>query len=263
MPHRDSDSTVWIGYSDFLTTLVILFFVLLVIQMTSGDAALVGRVVGADGGGKAECLVQGVVGEATPREERTDSAGEFLWTFREISDSIPMRVVATCDTLPIRSASTVLYPGATVRLNLNVEPSAPLRDDSTTSIIVLQGDALFGRNEARLSPEGIESVRQVGLRLRPRLESGGILAVQGHTDSVPFPPGSGTDNWRLSVNRAASAAEILRDVRYGVEIPECQLVVMGFGPTRPAEPGNLPRNRRIEFRLLQGADLTGTRTTGC
>lgn len=263
MPHNDSDSNVWIGYSDFLTTLVVLFFVLLAIQLTSKPATLAGLVVDAGGRGQPGCLVEASLDGTSQREERTDSMGQFIWDF-DVPDSLRLRILAECQQLPTVDTTATLYPGATIRLALTVGTSA-VPGDSTMTIESVPGDALFERNEWWLTPEGIERVREVGQRLRQRLEtSGGVIAVQGHTDSIPFPAGVGTDNWRLSVNRAASAAEILRDPRYGVNIPECQLVVMGFGPTRPDPTANTySEQRRIEFRLLQGADLTGTNRPDC
>src|SRR5207248_1064141 len=116
--------------------------------------------------------------------------------------------------------------------------------------------------------DAIAMLQQLGKRLKSQLASDEVIAVQGHTDDLSFQVGASKDNWVLSGERAAAAARVLTDSAFGVGIPECQVAIMGFGPSRPvdavtssdsreARQLKRARNRRIEFRRLRGADIIG------
>ncbi|MDE2029379.1 MAG: OmpA family protein [Alphaproteobacteria bacterium] len=90
------------------------------------------------------------------------------------------------------------------------------------------------------------------------------ISVTGHTDSTPFLPGSGRDNWTLSTERANVSREIL--VKAGVS--ESRVArVSGLADRDPYVPGDPkdPRNRRICIVLLRQslppAGLTSTSPT--
>ena len=76
------------------------------------------------------------------------------------------------------------------------------------------------------------------------------LSVNGHTDSVPYGPGSDYTNWELSADRANSARRALLDGDY----PEQKiLTVQGMGPSVPRllEKPEDPSNRRIVILVLK------------
>ena len=102
-----------------------------------------------------------------------------------------------------------------------------------------------------------------------------VLAILGHTDDLAFEdkddPNSPDFNWTLSAQRAAAAAQFLIE-----KYPEykCRIVPMGFGPSRPLEPVHSADddatrrrkrevNRRLEFRVLNGSDLSASRPADC
>ena len=76
------------------------------------------------------------------------------------------------------------------------------------------------------------------------------LSVNGHTDAVPYGPGSDYTNWELSADRANSARRALVDGDY----PEAKiLTVQGMGssvPRLPEKPDD-PSNRRIVILVLK------------
>jgi chemotaxis protein MotB len=78
------------------------------------------------------------------------------------------------------------------------------------------------------------------------------ISVTGHTDSTPFPPGSGRDNWTLSTERANVSRELL--VSAGVDEDRIARVsgLAGRDPFVPQDPKD-PRNRRISIVLLRQA----------
>ena len=77
---------------------------------------------------------------------------------------------------------------------------------------------------------------------------GGALTIRGHTDSLRWRDGTGTNNWSLSAGRAeATRQAMLRD-----GIPEARFKrIEGVADTElliPANPSD-PRNRRISITL--------------
>lgn len=77
---------------------------------------------------------------------------------------------------------------------------------------------------------------------------GGALTIRGHTDSLPWRDGTGTNNWSLSAGRAeATRQAMLRD-----GIPEARFKrIEGVADKElliPANPSD-PRNRRISITL--------------
>lgn len=78
------------------------------------------------------------------------------------------------------------------------------------------------------------------------------IMIEGHTDNVPYYPGSGQirDNWDLSVKRATTVVRVLLD---GTRIEPGRLTAGGRGEYVPVESGNSPesrqKNRRTEIIL--------------
>lgn len=125
-----------------------------------------------------------------------------------------------------------------------------------------EGVAMFPSGSDRLSTEArrlLEVVRQA------IADSPGRLSIRGHTDSRAFAHGSGSDNWRLSSDRANATRLALLDMGLpGGRIAE----VIGKADTEPRLPGRPedPANRRISILLMAppagpaggaSADLTG------
>jgi chemotaxis protein MotB len=80
------------------------------------------------------------------------------------------------------------------------------------------------------------------------------ISVTGHTDSAPFVPGSGHDNWTLSTARANISREYL--VSAGVDEKRVARVsgLADRDPFVAADPKD-PRNRRISIVLLRQTNL--------
>lgn len=271
MSIRQEDSSVWIGYSDFLTTLVILFFVLAVVfAMKSGGARpalLTGQVTSFEEGGPVgDCTVLAGAGTAGGRKQPTDEEGRFALQFSSFWRAVEMEVRADCTGYDPLDTLVRIIPGDTVDLQLEL---TPVSDDGTITVESLPASLLFETASYTFRDSAaVDTIRQLGLRWKEALGRGEVVAIQGHTDDQPFQPDETMTNWILSGARAARAAEVLTEPRYGVGLDECRVVVMGFGRTRPkreVRPGDSRSereakrevNRRIEFRHLRGADLTG------
>jgi flagellar motor protein MotB len=256
MMHKGEDATVWIGYADFLMTLVIFFFIFSAsyAARVRNPALVQGVVLSSDvaGVGIGDCLVR--AGAGAERRQTTNSNGLFEFRFDGLWKPVDVELAVRCMGYSQMDTVAKIAPGHTVAMELYLTSQA----DSSVTVIVLPGDALFPINEYVLRPQARASIREVAETFRRELRQGELIAVQGHTDDRPFPPDAGTDNWTLSGQRAAAAARVL--IESG--IPECRIVTMGFGPSRPRSD-RAAENRRIEFRSLRGADLAGASVAEC
>jgi chemotaxis protein MotB len=83
------------------------------------------------------------------------------------------------------------------------------------------------------------------------------ITIEGHTDNVPYNPGSGQlkDNWDLSVKRATTVVRVLLE---GTKIDPKRLTASGRSEYIPVEASNTSdarqKNRRTEIVLTP--DLT-------
>lgn len=83
------------------------------------------------------------------------------------------------------------------------------------------------------------------------------IMIEGHTDNVPYNPGSGQlrDNWDLSVKRATT---VVRTLLEGTKIDPKRLTASGRSEYLPVDPANTTtarqKNRRTEIILTP--DLT-------
>ncbi|MGH0038287.1 MAG: OmpA/MotB family protein [Myxococcota bacterium] len=118
----------------------------------------------------------------------------------------------------------------------------------------LSEEVLFDEGSAQLDDVGREVLFRLAQQL---LEITDDIEVQGHTDDQPISPelaGRYPSNWELAGARAGEVVRLLE----GVGIESDRLTARSFGETRPiasneTEDGRR-RNRRIELRILRGAD---------
>lgn len=268
---RQEDSSVWIGYSDFLTTLVILFFVLVVVfarkSQGAQPAVLTGQVTAFPSGDPvADCTMITGVGSSEGRRQPTDSQGTYDFYFGAFWNSVEMELSARCPGFGDADTVVRVIPGDTVSVDVElnrVDEDGRIAVESLPASLLFESASYDFRDSA-----AVDTIRQLGLQWKDSLRSDEVVAIQGHTDDQPFQPSESMTNWILSGARAARAAEVLTDPRYGVGLEDCRVVVMGFGPSRPerdvhaSDPSDVQEekrreNRRIEFRRLRGADLTG------
>ena len=121
---------------------------------------------------------------------------------------------------------------------------------SKFSMIRLESDVIFDSGSARLSTQGLETLRDIAQKYQDYPDR--IMSIEGHTDNkliagnlARFYP----TNWELSAARAAAAANFL--TQQGV--PEDKLRIVGFGALQPIASNDTEEgrasNRRIEIRL--------------
>jgi chemotaxis protein MotB len=109
-----------------------------------------------------------------------------------------------------------------------------------------QTTSFFAVGSAVLSPRGVEAISAIGRTIG---SLGYDLALEGHTDSLPYAGPGPYTNWELSTDRANSARRVLEGT--GVN-PASVKSIRGYADTRlrfPNRPDD-PRNRRIAILVL-------------
>ncbi|MFW5708219.1 MAG: OmpA family protein [Bacteroidota bacterium] len=113
---------------------------------------------------------------------------------------------------------------------------------------------LFATGSTTVDPQGVNALRQLAkvLEANPDIN----ILIEGHTDDVPFRPGSQIrDNWDLSVLRATA---IVRIILQNSNIAPQRLTAAGKGEYMPLDPGKTPearrKNRRTEIILTPKLD---------
>ena len=105
--------------------------------------------------------------------------------------------------------------------------------------------SMFASGTSQLTPEGARLFSEIA---KPVAEVTNQVMIRGHTDAAPWSAKSGTNNWRLSVDRA----EI---VRHYLEFPGVTANrfsrIEGVADREPYIPSDRfdPRNRRISITL--------------
>lgn len=189
-----------------------------------------------------------------------------LWAFASISlrsgvDQAAERIRALAPSIPVvverAGVPQIPDPVPPIRLTQIERISEALAPDIAAdrvevvdqgeNVVIRMLDASFPSGGVELSPNEEPLVGRIGDALDA--ERGPILVI-GHTDNVPVGPGSPLgDNLTISVERARSAAEMLR--RH-VEAPS-RVQFEGRGENDPiASNGTAAgraRNRRVEFQV--------------
>lgn len=128
-----------------------------------------------------------------------------------------------------------------------LEDKVEIEVKGNQTIIRLQGGATFDSGRARIKPQMVPGLDEIGRRLR---DTDGDIIVAGHTDNVPILGGRFESNLKLSIGRAAEVAEFMIEK---VGIAPGRISTMGFGEYRPAYPNETEdgreRNRRVEIIL--------------
>lgn len=112
-------------------------------------------------------------------------------------------------------------------------------------IVDLEGDSMFPSGSSEPTKKAKEILKVVAENIK---DESAKIAVEGHTDAVPFRKGKIT-NWELSTDRASSAR---RELEQNGVAPEKIARVVGYADTLPLikdDPKD-PRNRRISIILM-------------
>jgi chemotaxis protein MotB len=218
--HGGHHGGAWkVAYADFVTAMMSLFIVLWLMNSSQKVKAAVGgyfkdpygtaKLEGSDKAGAAENFVL----TKDNMEELKRQLEKAIWQvpeFNKLKNHIDM---------------TVTNEGLRIELT---ESAA---------------GTFFDNGSAKISPDG----RAILILLAQELgKLPNKLALEGHTDSKPYAPGSAYGNWELSADRANAARRLMQQEGIGAD----QVTqVRGFADQRLRHPDNPtdPSNRRISL----------------
>ncbi|MBX9729097.1 MAG: OmpA family protein [Sphingopyxis sp.] len=105
--------------------------------------------------------------------------------------------------------------------------------------------AMFVSGTSQLTAAGARLFKTVGEVIA---ETPNQLIIRGHTDAMPFSTSAGTNNWRLSIDRAEVTRSVLE---YRGIAPQRFQRIEGVAEREPYVPSDKldPRNRRMSITL--------------
>lgn len=130
------------------------------------------------------------------------------------------------------------------------EGSIEVETDGTRIIIRVKERGSFDSGSAELKFAYIPVIAKIRDLL---LDIGGKVAIEGHTDNIPYNGGRFESNWDLSSARALAVAhELFADRR----IDQSRFSVTGYADTKAIAPNSSAqmraRNRRVEIVIQKG-----------
>lgn len=130
------------------------------------------------------------------------------------------------------------------------EGSIEVETDGTRIIIRVKEQGSFDSGSAELKFQYIPVIAKIRDLL---LKISGKVAIEGHTDNIPYSGRRFESNWDLSAARALAVAhELFADRR----IDQSRFNITGYADTRALAPNSTPelraRNRRVEIVIQKG-----------
>jgi chemotaxis protein MotB len=269
--HGHHHATAWkVAYADFVTAMMAFFLLLWLLSTTTEverngiadyftSSPMITRSEDGSGGvmgGKTISPDGAMVSDVQPLVERPMTQDPAL---RPGSD--PVRDETNTDNkryTPEKRAEMRKFDQAASEIRAAIEGNRDLaemaeavRIEQTTEglriqILEQQEKPLFNSGSADPLPDTKKVLREVANVINGLPNE---VSIRGHTDSVPYGPGSTYTNWELSADRANAARKVLRNA--GVPAARINNVV-GKADTDhlfPDDPRD-GRNRRISIVLL-------------
>ncbi|OWR00310.1 flagellar motor protein MotB [Sphingopyxis witflariensis] len=263
-PHAGHHGGAWkVAYADFVTAMMAFFLLMWLlgatdekqrkaladyfaptIVQTKTDSAGSTGMFGGDSLVAADKYPHGAAQTGTrsmtiprdavggPREASGRERVKENMRFRQLAQSLVDRVQAKADLK--RLARNLRFTETAEGLRIDII------DDADFSMFVI--------GTSQLTPEGARLFREVAA---PIAAAPNQLMIRGHTDAAPWSAKSGTNNWRLSVDRA----EVVRNfLEYRGIVSNRFSRIEGVADREPYFPTNRfdPRNRRISITLGWG-----------
>jgi len=244
---KGAEVPLWMATFADMMSLMMCFFVLLFAQAKMDEAkyeSVIGSLRQAFGG------VQFI----TPRDESQKGleAGIVSGTGH---NSMPTQQVRTVEKVVSTTAGEDLYKTLKEGLKEDIEAGRVILERNRDQVIVRFPEHVsFPSGSARLVSGATELIRRVVGLIDAESQQ---VTVAGHTDNIPLRGGGGfSSNWDLSAARAVSVAERVLEVG---SIRDSQLIVSGFGSSRPLVDNSTreqrARNRRVEIIVAYRQDM--------
>jgi chemotaxis protein MotB len=212
-----------VAYADFVTAMMSLFIVLWLMNTSKPiQQAVSGYFKDPSGTAtKAGSIMQGSGDNFIVSKDNMEQLKTELQN--------AMRQLPNIDTLKNHIEMTITPEGLRIEL------------------LEAANSTFFNSGNSDLTPAG----QEILILLSQQLGSlPNRIAIEGHTDSKPYPPGSSYGNWELSVNRANSARRLMQ--QHGIRADQI-MQVRGFADQRlrkldaPLDPSNRRVSVIVEY----------------
>ena len=238
--HGGHHGGAWkVAFADFMTAMMTLFLVLwLITQSSDVKAAIAGYF--QDPLGRASEFGSSVI-----PGDGAQAASVRPIAQPEIVDVRKDRLIMVGERIRRRLEQTLEFEELKDHIKIELTPEGlriTLLEDSS--------GVFFESGSAQLRPHAAELIRLIGSELAGVPNA---VAVEGHTDAKPYPPGAVYTNWELSSDRANTARRLLQ---MGGLQEERIVEVRGFADRMPLaglDPGS-PENRRVSITVKFESD---------
>ncbi|RPH52183.1 MAG: hypothetical protein EHM91_00485 [Planctomycetota bacterium] len=204
-------------------------------------AIVIGSVSSIGCSGSAE--LQGRIDELTREQEE-------LQRQKEQTESDLLSYKAKCEALERNRAVSRQAPAsapAVTPVPAESEKGMDIRKRGNDTVINLPSDVFFASGSATLSAGGERTMARVADYIKKH-RSGGLIRVEGHSDSDPIRKTKGKFhcNYELSFERAHAVVHYLVDKGH---VDSQRLVCEAFAENQPQSPSDKSKNRRVEIVL--------------
>jgi flagellar motor protein MotB len=204
-------------------------------------AIVIGSVsaIGCSGGAE----LQGRIDELTREQEE-------LQRQKEQTESELLSYKAKCEALERNRAAARQAPPsapAVTPVPAEGEKGMDIRKRGNDTVINLPSDVFFASGSATLSAAGERTMSKVADYIRKN-HSGGLIRVEGHSDSDPIRKTKGKFhcNYELSFERAHAVVHYLVDKGH---VDPHRLICEAFAENQPQSATDKSKNRRVEIVL--------------
>jgi chemotaxis protein MotB len=220
--HGGHHGGAWkVAYADFVTAMMALFIVLWLMNTSKPvQEAISGYFRDPSGtSSKVGSDLKGPASVAAKKEDMEDLKKQIEKSLSEVPDF---------EKLKSHIVLTITSEGLRIELTESAKGT------------------FFDSGSAKITGDGAELIDALADKIGTLPNK---LAIEGHTDSVPYGPGALYTNWELSADRANSARRLMQahNIR-----PDQVTQVRGFADQRLRLPENPkdPSNRRISIIVL-------------
>ena len=227
-----------VAYADFVTAMMAFFLVMWIVgqsaEVKAGVAGYFRDPQAFEGGrGVLPGSESGTIGGGAPLEPAGDVASATA-TLEQAAEALRERLASVPEFEQLKDRVEITVTAEGLRIELREAPA----------------DGFFASGSARVKPPTVALLQVIAEQLATLPNK---VAVEGHTDSVPFATdgGPGYTNWELSADRANSARRVLEAAGLREQQVEA---VRGFADTRlrtPDKPTDAG-NRRISIVVSRG-----------
>ena len=173
---------------------------------------------------------------------------EDLQRQKELTESELLATKARCEALE-RNRGGVARPAPAPAPVVTPIPAdsegMDIRKRGNDTVINLPSDVFFASGSSTLSSAGEKTMAKIGAYIRKN-HSGGLIRVEGHSDSDPIRKTKGKYhcNYELSFERAHAVVHYLVEKGH---VDSHRFVCEAYADNQPQSPNDKSKNRRVEI----------------